>query len=177
MKEIPPNAKLKDLIDCFFEKEMILEILTSYDLYYQISLGNYVYTTTLDTVESINKLQELNLHINPGLVFTTTFNILELIAVEKNDIKKSFFTNLKARSMFHSLYDFLNNDKEIIDPRPFRDMISEQIANDTFFNEEMKKQFDRAYDDTFFHWSRMISSKAAKEIKNLMMDLMANYYV
>ena len=67
---------LQYTIQEYFTRDSIVDMLTRYELYYQISLGNYVLETIQNITETIKKLEELNLLIE---VDTALSNIFEII--------------------------------------------------------------------------------------------------
>jgi hypothetical protein len=70
------------------KKIKIVDAITKYQLYYHISLGNFVHETFLDLNETVGKIQELNLFKNLEISIN---KIQEIIKNSKNekDIEES----------------------------------------------------------------------------------------
>ena len=104
---------LNTIIQAQLTKDSIVDTLTRYELYYHISLGNFVLDTLQDFDETVKKLEELNLQIEVNRALT---NILEIILNlgNKDDFEKRFEYQVRSRAITHALKDFVNNDNELI---------------------------------------------------------------
>lgn len=107
-----------ELIDKYYTKENSIKMLTSYVLYYQISLGSYAFETTLDQQETINKLKELNLTLNPNTMMLCIFSTLLTNSTNSN-LDKEFDNILKTSAIIHALEDFVENDKDLLNKNIF----------------------------------------------------------
>ena len=130
---------LQDTIKHYFTRDNLIEMLTKYELYYQISLGHYVYKTTLDIDETIQKLEELNLKVDAHEMIKTLKSWLEHFS-HNEDFEKQFDYYIRQRACLQSLADFSTKDKDLVNPKIFIDSTAEAITNDTFFDNSMKAQ-------------------------------------
>lgn len=140
-------------------------MLTRYELYYQISLGNFVLETIQDIDETMKKLKELNLQIEPN---TALSNIFEIIVHNsyKDDFEDIFEYHIRSRAMIHSLKDFINKDIELLNSKDFIEQKSKEITDDKYFNEDMKLQLDSDYNSVYDYYDTLITQEIATQIQN-----------
>lgn len=153
-----------ETIKQYFTRESIVDLFTKYELYYQISLGNYIYETLKDVDETMNKIKELNLKVLPDTVLPNIFEIV-LQHNQDEDFEDSFEYHLRVRALLHSLKDFVNNDKELLKVEYYIKEKSQQIINDEFFNEEMKLQLESEYSAVYDHYDVMFTEEIAQSIQ------------
>lgn len=153
-----------ETIKQYFTRESIVDLFTKYELYYQISLGNYIYETLKDVDETMNKIKELNLKVLPDTVLPNIFEIV-LQHNQDEDFEDSFEYHLRVRALLHSLKDFVNNDKELLKVEDYIKEKSQQIINDEFFNEEMKLQLESEYSAVYDHYDVMFTEEIAQSIQ------------
>lgn len=156
--------KLREAIQIYFSRESIVEILTSYELYYQISLGNFVYETIQDVEETNQKIQELNLK---PTINTILSNVYELIvySCDKENFEKRFEYYLRQRAIIHALKDFVNNDKELVSVQDYIEERSEAILADKYFTENMFIQFESSYASIHEYFDIMITEELAEKLQ------------
>lgn len=154
------NKKLRP----FCTKEKIVDMLTRYELYYQIGLGNYVFETIQDIEETITKLNELDLHFES---YTALSNIFEIILhnLESGEFEESFEYLLRKRALMHSLKDFVNNDNDLLNVDDYIKQKSKDIIDDIFFTENMKAQFESEYLKVYTHYELMITDEIVEKIQ------------
>ena len=157
--------ELDQSIDKYFSRENLLSTVTKYELYYQIGLGHAVYTSLQDTDETINKLSSLNLKIDTDIIFRTIFeNVLHFS--QHKDFDEKYEKHIKVKALSQMLTDFIKADEELLNSEQFADKIYEQIVNDTFFTQDMQKQFDDDYDELYNFWELTISKENTDAIKS-----------
>ncbi|MEA3498171.1 MAG: hypothetical protein U9R16_03830 [Campylobacterota bacterium] len=156
---------LNETIKQHFTRDSIVDMLTKYELYYQISLGNFVLETIQDIDETMKKLKELNLQIEPN---TALSNIFEIIVHNsyKDDFEDIFEYHIRSRAMIHSLKDFINKDIELLNSKDFIEQKSKEITDDKYFNEDMKLQLDSDYNSVYDYYDTLITQEIATQIQN-----------
>lgn len=162
--------ELEKIIDKYFSRDMIISNICKYQLYYQIGLGSLAYESMQDLEETLDKLDQLDLHIDSQRVFVSIYEII-LHFGYNDDFDESFETYLKATALSQMLKDFIEADKELINPQPFEDMMIEKIKDDIFFTGKMQQQFDEDYKALLPSWKMTISADVANEIKNSIVDM------
>lgn len=158
-----------ELIDKYYTKQSTVKMLTSYVLYYQISLGAFAYETTQDQKETISKLKELNLTLDPNIMI---ISILELIIDNKEDIEleKKLDKYIEIKATFHALNDFVNSDKELLNKENFIEQKREIILQDKFFNPNMKMQYLSEYPSMNKHYKDIITEDYLKSVKDIIIE-------
>jgi len=159
---------LNELIDQYFTKDNIIDMLTQYELYYQISLGNYVYETLQDIEETNNKIDELALRLDPNIAISNIFDIL-LHFSHQEDFENKFYYHLRTRALMHSLKDFVNKDEELLGKDKYIEQKSDMILNDTFFTEDMKLLFENDYSIMNEEYEMMITDDLVDKIHHNLM--------
>jgi len=146
-------------------RDAIVDMLTRYELYYQISLGNFVLETLQDYDETIQKLRELNLQVP---VDTALGNIVEIILhhYKENNFEEKFEYNLRSRAILHALKDFVNKDTELLNSEDYIEDKTQQIVADTYFTETMKLQMESDYNFVYENYDMMITDEIVKKIHN-----------
>lgn len=155
---------LQDTIKHYFTRENLIEMLTNYELYYQIGLGNYIFETLQDIDETYAKIEELHLEVNPN---DSISNIFELILhySHQEDFEERFHYHLRARALMHALKDFANSDKELLNKDIYIDQKTTQILQDTFFNANMKAQQMSEYSTLSEAYELMITDEMVSKLQ------------
>jgi len=155
---------ITNTIKAYLTRDSIIDVLTRYELYYHISLGNFVLETLQDFDETIKKLAELNLQIevNKALV-----NILEIILNlgNKDDFENRFEYHVRSRAITHALKDFINNDAELINTNDYIEEKTKDILNDTYFTETMKLQLETDYPTIHDYYDMLITDDMIQKIQ------------
>jgi len=148
----------------YLTRDSIVDILTRYELYYHISLGNFVLETLQDFDETINKLQELNLQIEVNRALS---NVLEIILNlgNKDDFEKRFEYHIRSRAITHALKDFINKDTELINTDDYIEEKTKNILNDTYFTDTMKLQLESDYGAVFDYYDMLITENMIEKIQ------------
>mgnify|MGYP005988215585 FL=1 len=155
---------LNNTINVYLTRDSIVDILTRYELYYHISLGNFVLETIQDFEETINKLTELNLQIEVNRALS---NVLEIILNlgNKKDFEDRFEYHIRSRAITHALKDFINKDTELINTEDYIEERTKEILNDTYFTETMKLQLESDYSSVFDYYDSVITDEMIEKIK------------
>lgn len=150
----------------YFKRNNIVDLITKYELYYQISLGNFVFETFLDQEDTVKKLEELSLYIKPEIVL---FNIYKIIELHKDDsnLEKELENFIKKDAALQALDDFIKKDKEFIGAKYYLKVKKEDILNDKFFNQLMQYNFESNYQRTYEHYKLIINDKFVENIPTL----------
>ncbi len=162
--------KLQETINKYFSRDSIIDSISKYQLYYQIGLGSVVFQSIQDLEETHKKLQELNLQIDTQKVFESIHEIV-LHLSRSDDFEEKFESHLRLTALGEMLNDFVEADKELLNAKDFADNIYEEVKADTFFNDDMKKQFDNDYEIVLANWEDVITEELAVEIKEVVMEI------
>ncbi len=162
--------KLQEAINKYFSRDSLIDSICRYQLYYQIGLGNVALQSIQDLEETYKKLEELNLQIDSQIVFETIHEIVLHLSYS-DDFEEKFETHLKYTALAQMLDDFVNSDKELLNAKPFTDAVYEKIKDDTFFNDDMKEQFDADYETVLLNWKVTITAEIAHDIKNVVSEI------
>ncbi|MGB3750503.1 MAG: hypothetical protein WA945_02970 [Arcobacteraceae bacterium] len=154
---------LNETIQEYFTRDSIIDMLTRYELYYQISLGSYVLETLQDIDETVKKLKELNLLIE---IDTALSNIFEIILHNcyEEDFEDKFDYHLRCRALMHSLKDFINKDKDLLNSDDYSNDITQQILKDTYFKESMKLQLESDYNSLYHIYEQIVSEELSRTL-------------
>jgi len=139
------------------KKTKIVDAITKYQLYYHISLGNFVYETFLDLNETVEKIQELNLFKNLEISINKIKEIVKNFKNEK-DIEES----IKKLSMQDALKDFVENDKDLLNKDFYYKQRIKDIENNSYFNDKMKYNFENNYQKTYEYFNSVINETQIK---------------
>lgn len=155
---------LNNTIKTHLTRDSIVDILTRYELYYHISLGNFVLETLQDFDETINKLSELNLQIEVNRALS---NVLEIILNlgNKDDFVDRFEYHIRSRAITHALKDFINKDTELINTDDYIEQKTKEIINDTYFTDTMKLQLESDYGTVFDYYDMLITENMIEKIQ------------
>ena len=162
--------ELQEAINKYFSRDNIIDSICKYQLYYQIGLGSVALKSIQDLEETHKKLKELDLKIDSQKVFMAIYEII-LHLSSTNGLEKEFDSHLKFTALSQMLNDFIDADKELLNSKAFFDMVYEKIKNDTYFNYDMKQQFDADYKAILPSWKIAITDEIANDIKNGLMEI------
>lgn len=156
---------LNSTIKNYLSRDSIVDILTRYELYYHISLGNFVLETLQDFDETINKLQELKLQIEVNIALS---NVLEIILnlSQKDDFNSRFEYHLRSRAITHALKDFVTNDKTLLNAQDYIEQKNKEILDDTYFKESMKLQLESDYNRVFDYYDMLITEDMIQKLQD-----------
>jgi hypothetical protein len=163
------NQHLIKIVKKYYAKESIVKNVTSYILYYQISLGYFTMTTTHDNNEAINKIKELSLIIEPN---TVLISIMELIQQFNNEIDfdVSFDKYLQTKALFQALNDFSSKDKDLLNKDRFIESKRKDILDNLFFNTKMKMQYLEEYPTMLNHYTNLIDDEYSVQVQDIMIS-------
>jgi len=154
---------LNTTIQTYLCKDSVVDILTRYELYYHISLGNFVLETLQDFDETMAKLKELNLQVEVNIALT---NILDIILSlgNKSDFEQRYEYHVRSRALTHALKDFIHNDSDLLNADDYIQEKTKEILDDTYFNETMKLQMESDYSSIYDHYEMMITEEIIDKI-------------
>jgi len=155
---------INNTIKEYLTRDSIIDVLTRYELYYHISLGNFVLETLQDFDETIEKLAELNLQIEVNRALA---NILEIILNlgNKDDFEQRFDYHVRSRAITHALKDFITNDTGLINTTDYIEEKTKDILNDTYFTETMKLQLEADYPTIHDYYDMLITDDMIQKIQ------------
>ena len=157
--------EIEAAIKKYFTRESIVEMLTRYNLYYQISLGNYIFETLLDINETMEKIKEMDLHLQTHIVLSNIFEMMHRYSRDEGFEERVEYL-IRIRALMHSLKDFANNDKDLIFADDYIKQKSEQILDDRFFDDNMQLQFEGEFSLIYDYYDLLITDEIADEIQN-----------
>lgn len=128
----------------YLTRDNLVDMLTKYELYYQISLGNYIYETIQDMEETMAKIKELDLRPSSNDMVSNYIEILHHFSYNEDFEEKEDYY-IRTRALMHALKDFVNTDTELMHKKEYAEQKSEEIVHDRFFNESMRIQFESEY--------------------------------
>jgi uncharacterized protein YeaO (DUF488 family) len=153
-----------------FEQENIIANLARYELCYQIALEVLVQQTEFDEASALEKLQTMQLEIEPEHLFYTVIALIRSRKSFKN-FKETFEKEIQQHACINALEDYLKNDTQLLHPEMFLEQTIENINNNTFFNARMQKIFEEEYDNELIRWKSIITKELASEIKQTAVSL------
>lgn len=153
-----------NLIEQYFTRESILKILSSYELYYQISLTNLIYETLQDIKETNDTLKELNLHPLPSKILSTIYDLILLISHQEK-FEQILEYQIRNKASMQALNDFTINDKGLLQIKHFIKQKTLLIEEDTFFTEKMYLQFKRDYSKVYDYFDLLYDEELTDQIK------------
>lgn len=154
-----------------FEHEHIIENLSKYELFYQISLANIVSQSEFDVQSTYKKINELSLDIDPETVFYTILAVIRHMDNTDN-FEEKFTKELQRHASVHAIEDYIKNDKELIKPEIFLQNTLEKINENKFFTENMQKQFDSEYKISLNRWKQIIAKELSSEIRTKALEIL-----
>lgn len=164
-----------ELTKYFFEPKNLLKNTTSYIVYYQIGLGNLVYGTLHDIEETQNKLIELNLTLNPNDVILTTFLIASSLQ-NKENFTKELDKQIQLHALQLSLEHFVQNDHELFNKQSYKNQMTREIQEGSFFNSQLKIQFLKEYAILYKDYEKVINEKFCLKVKDILTKNFSSYF-
>ncbi len=163
------NKDLNDEVSKYFKRTSMVDLVTKYELYYHISLGNYVFETFLDVQETTQKLQHLNLEVSPLKALFKIYEIIETHSQDE-DFEKKLEFYIRKNASLQALDDFIENDKELVGQKYYKQRKMEDIEDDILFNEMMQFNFEVNYQKTFEHYSGVLTQQFLDDIQNRILN-------
>ena len=147
-----------------FNYDNIVKNLAVYELAYQIALEYMVQLTEFDKQSALDKIEQMQLEIDPERVF---YSIIAITRTWENidNYDKEFYNELKKHACINALEDYIKNDKDLMHPETFLEEMVAKINVGIFFNDKMKQFFDEQIDNVVLRWRSVISSHLADDIK------------
>lgn len=144
----------------YFTHQSLVKISTEYVLYYQISLGAIAFETIGDPEETVTKLKDLKLTIEPNDILENLLYVIDTI-VNVDNLEKT----LKTRAMLHALKDFVEADDELLNKERFLQLKIKDIEDNLFFNSKMKMQFLSEYSQMQKYYNNLLTEDFVTSIK------------
>ena len=154
---------IQDRINQNFTRENLVETIAKYQLYYQLALGAYVKETSTNQKETMQKIQELNLDIEPENVLNTMVKLITTFSDDK-DFTSLFADNIKANAMMHSLDDFIGKCDHLPNKEELYDSFCMQIQDDKFYDINMHVQYDDEIKERIKFWEKLITAEVAEDL-------------
>lgn len=154
-----------------FEQENIIANLARYELAYQIALEVLVQRTEFDEASALQKLQTMQLEIEPENLFYTVIALIRNKKTFKN-FKQEFEKELQQHACINALEDYLRSDSQLLHPEMFLEQTIEEINDNKFFNTAMQKIFEEEYENVLIRWRSIINKNLAQEIKQTAISML-----
>jgi hypothetical protein len=155
---------LNETIEKYMKREFVVDMLTKYELYYHISLGNFVMETIQDYDETICKLKELDLQVEVNIALATIVELIVHYCKDEN-FEETFEYQLRSRAIIKALKDFVNEDTELLNSEDYISEKTKEIVEDNFFKESMKIQLESDYANVHEYYDLLITDDAILKIK------------
>ena len=163
----------EQIVKKYYKRESIVKIATSYVLYYQVSLGYNVFESIQDNLETIKKIKELNLTVEPNEIMIAVMEIIIEFSSDDN-FDQNFDQYIKNKALLHSLRDFIENDKELINGKRIQEYKIKEIIENKFFNSNLKMQYLAEYQNMYKHYDNIIDNNYVLYVQNIMIDNLSN---
>lgn len=152
-------------IENYFQREILINNLAKYDLFYQVTLGNLI---------SITNTKDLNYEIELELALGSMYELLkDLRSLDDESI--SFDDELKKQSAMDAVQNFANENLEDLKNGKIKieDFVN-SINDGIFFNEAMEVICEENLDMQLDKWQKIINEDLAKSILNAIKELEKN---
>lgn len=157
--------KTENRINKKFSRDNLIDTISKYQLYYQISLATYIKETSTDSsFELAKKIEDINLDIELEDVLNTIVKVITTFNDEEK-FEDFFEDNIKVNAFIHSLKNYIEKDKELENKDLVYDKYYNKIIEDQFYNVEMNIHFDDEMDDRLTHWKGYIDNETALKLK------------
>ncbi len=163
--------EINQILDKYLHHNRLADIICKYQLYYQIGLGNVALESLQDLQDTVQKIDQLDLQVTSEIIIDSLCEIIDSHKSEA-DFDLQFEYYLRSKALTHMVNDFILADKELINPKPFQDMLYEKIEEDTFFTKAMQVQFDADYKVILPSIALTITEDIAKDVKLIVQDML-----
>lgn len=152
-------------IENYFQRDILINNLAKYDLFYQVTLGNLI---------SITNTKDLNYDIELELALGSMYELLKDLRT-LNDETISFDDELKKQSAMDAVQNFANENLEDLKNGKIKieDFVN-SINDGIFFNEAMEVVCEENIDYQLEKWEKIINKDLAKSILNAIIELEKN---
>lgn len=152
-------------IENYFQRDILINNLAKYDLFYQVTLGNLI---------SITNTKDLNYDIELELALGSMYELLKDLRT-LNDETISFDDELKKQSAMDAVQNFANENLEDLKNGKIKieDFVN-SINDGIFFNEAMEVICEENIDYQLEKWEKIINKDLAKSILNAIIELEKN---
>lgn len=152
-------------IENYFQRDILINNLAKYDLFYQVTLGNLI---------SITNTKDLNYDIELELALGSMYELLKDLRT-LNDETISFDEELKKQSAMDAVQNFANENLEDLKNGKIKieDFVN-SINDGIFFNEAMEVICEENLDSQLEKWEKIINEDLGKSILNAIIELEKN---
>ncbi|MEA2049372.1 MAG: hypothetical protein U9O56_01365 [Campylobacterota bacterium] len=165
------KTNLTQLVYKYYTRKSIVNIVTSYILYYQVTLGDHVFSTSFDVEQTIKKVKELNLTLHPNDIIMIVMNMIVKHSNEP-DFDDNFEQYLRDSAILHSLSDFVNNDKDLLNKDYFFKTREKEILENRYFDTKLKMRYIEEYPKMFTQYNNKIDDEYSLKVQEI---LIANF--
>jgi hypothetical protein len=149
----------------YFEKNNIINNLSKYETYYQVSLGKLVH---------LSNIKDISYEIDFKLALGSIYELLNNLKGEKN-LDSIFEKELQKQTSMDAVQNFINENMELIQSRNFSvEPIINEINDDKYFNEAMYTVFEENLKLNHKKYKDFISDELAEQIYGAITELTNN---
>lgn len=149
-------------IENYFQRNMIIENLAKYELYYQVTLGNLI---------SITNTKDINYEIEFQLALGSIYELLKDLSTF-DDKSISFDDELKKQSAMDAVQNFANENLELLKTGEIKiEKLVNHINDGIFFNEAMQVICDENLIHQIEKWEEIITKDLGNAILSSILEL------
>lgn len=149
-------------IENYFQRNMIIENLAKYELYYQVTLGNLI---------SITNTKDINYEIEFQLALGSIYELLKDLSTF-DDESISFDDELKKQSAMDAVQNFANENLELLKTGEIKiEKLVNHINDGIFFNEAMQVICDENLIHQIEKWEEIITKDLGNAILSSILEL------
>lgn len=153
--------KLREIQEQIIVQETLANLMAYYETWHQGSVGLLMSISSgFDAQDVSERLTRMKFEIDPEKAFR---QIISAAMYTENE--EEFQSSLRKSAAFHALNSIVEKDEEILNKAIFRDMMSESIASDSFFDEKLKYFFDTNIDTRVHVWKRILTDEMLTELR------------
>lgn len=152
-------------IENYFQRDILINNLAKYDLFYQVTLGNLI---------SITNTKDLSYDIELELALGSMYELLKDLRT-LDDETISFDEELKKQSAMDAVQNFANENLEDLKNGKIKieDFVN-SINDGIFFNEAMEVICEENLDSQLEKWEKIVNENLSKSILNAIIELEKN---
>lgn len=149
----------------YFSKQNIINNLSSYEMYYQVSLASLINSTKVD---------DINYEIEFQLALGSIYELLKDLENEEN-LDEIFEKELQKQSAMDAVQNFVNENLEFVkEGKVDIEPIINSINDETFFNETLLEVCKINKQTQLKKWEELITDELAQAIMTSLKDLENN---
>lgn len=152
-------------IENYFQRDILINNLAKYDLFYQVTLGNLI---------SITNTKDLNYDIELELALGSMYELLKDLRT-LDDETISFDEELKKQAAMDAVQNFANENLEDLKNGKIKiENFVNSINDGIFFNEAMEVICEENLDSQLEKWEKIVNEDLSKSILNAIIELEKN---